>query len=155
MLALLPAFIVVLGALAIAAAPFYLAYSLLLRLILEVRWGRKGRRVLLVYSRSPHWQEYVETNWIPRLGDHAVILNWSDRSTWSRRSFAVWVFRHWAPALDYNPMAIIFPPFRRAQRIGFFYAFRDAKHGDPAKLRTAESKLFEFVETLDAPRPRT
>jgi hypothetical protein len=154
MLALLPVYFLILIPLVVVAAPFYLAYGLLLRLVLEIRWGRLGKRILLVYSRSPTWREHVETNWIPRLRDHAVVLNWSDRATWSRRnSFAVWIFRHWAPSHDFNPMAIVFPPFRRAQHIGFFYAFRDAKHGNLTKLQEAESKLFSLANDVGPPEP--
>src|SRR5262245_61751603 len=117
--ALLPLLLLLL-LLLVLGLPFYCAYRFLLRLAFEVIATTKGRRILFVYSRSPVWQEYVETNWIPRLRDHAMVLNWSDRATWkSRSSFAVWVFRRWAPAENFNPMAIVFPPFRRARRVGF------------------------------------
>jgi hypothetical protein len=97
------------------------------------------------------WQEYVEKNWLPRLGDHAMVLNWSDRASWKgRRSFAVWVFRHWAPSEDFNPMAIVFPRFRTAKRIGFYYAFRDWKHGKEEVLRYAEKQLFAYVAEVQS-----
>jgi len=121
-------------------------YRVLLRLVVEVVIMAKGRRIILVYSRSPVWQEYVEDNWLPRLRDHAMVFNWSDRSSLTqRRSFAAWVFRHWAPRDNFNPMAIVFPRFRLAKRIGFYYAFRDWKHGKERALKEAESQLFAFV----------
>src|SRR5918911_507082 len=46
-------------------------------------WGARGRDLLLVYSNSPNWQPYVEANWLPRWGERAVVLNWSERSRWS------------------------------------------------------------------------
>jgi hypothetical protein len=50
---------------------------------LRARWeathGKFGRRVLLVYSSSPNWQEYVEEDLLRRLDPHVVTLNWSDR----------------------------------------------------------------------------
>ena len=47
------------------------------------RWGGQGKRLLLVYSNSPNWQAYVEGNWLPQLESIAVVLNWSERSTWA------------------------------------------------------------------------
>lgn len=47
-------------------------------------------------------------------------------------------------------MAILFPSFGRARRVGFYYAFRDARHGDEAPLRKAEDMLFKFIDTLEA-----
>lgn len=132
--------------------PFYWGYGLVLRLAVEILWGVQGRRILLVYSRSPVWQEYIETNWLPRLRDHAIVLDWSDRANWKRRrSFAVWVFRHWAPSENFNPMAILFPRFRRSRTIGFYYAFRDWKHGKDRSLKEAESHLFAFAGGLRRP----
>jgi hypothetical protein len=126
--------------------PFFVAYRFLLRLAFEALVTAKGRRILLVYSRSPVWQEYIERNWLPVLADQAMVLNWSDRASWKgRRSFAAWVFRHWAPSDNFNPMAIVFPGFRPAKRIGFYYAFRDWKHGKEEPLRDAEKQLFAYV----------
>jgi hypothetical protein len=129
--------------------PFYFIYRFFLRLAFEALVGAKGRRVLLVYSRSPVWQEYVETNWLPRIGDRAMVLNWSDRAKWKRRSsFAVWVFRHWAPSENFNPMAIVFPQFRPAKRVGFYYAFRDLKHGKVQAMEAAERQLFAYINEV-------
>ena len=130
--------------------PFYLVYRLLLRIAVELVWGLRGRRILLVYSRSPIWQEYVETNWLPRLGKTAVVLNWSDRSAWRRRdSLTVWVFRHWAPSRNFNPMALLFPPLRPTRQISFYRAFHDWKQGKIEALRVAESELFSFAKSLE------
>lgn len=129
--------------------PFYLAYLFLVRLLVEIFWGLRGRRVLLVYSRSPVWREYVETKWLPELGDHAVVLDWSDRATWTlTRPLAAWVFGAWQPSRDFNPMVILIPRFARIRRIGFYYAFRDSKHGDDTALERAECELFSFVREL-------
>jgi hypothetical protein len=126
--------------------PFFVVYRVLLRLAVEVVVSANGRRILLVYSRSPVWQEYIERNWLPALADHAMVLNWSDRESWKQRpSFAVWVFRHWAPTKDFNPMVIVFPAFRPAKRVGFYYAFGDWKHGRDGALRDAEKQLFAHL----------
>ena len=129
--------------------PFYLTYRLILRFVVELRWAVRGRRILLVYSRSPVWQAYIETNWLPLLRDHAMVLNWSDRAAWRHtQPFAARVFRHWAPDVNFNPMAILLGRFPRTRHIGFYYAFRDWKHGNEGALRAAESQLFGFVEGL-------
>ncbi len=132
--------------------PFYWCYRLLLRSVVEILWAARGQRILLIYSRSPVWQHYIETTWLPRLRDHAVVLNWSDRATWRQTNpFAAWVFRHWSPSENFNPMAILFPTFPRTRRIGFYYAFRDWKHGKGNSLHEAETQLFEFVAELRKP----
>ena len=59
----------------VAGIPFYFAYRLLLRLFVELTWLSRGRRILLVYSRSPVWQPYIESNWLPRLNEQAIVLN--------------------------------------------------------------------------------
>jgi hypothetical protein len=134
----------------ILLAPFYWAYRFLLRCLVEILWGWGGKRVLLVYSRSPHWHEYIESQWLPRLARHAVVLNWSDRAMWKAESpFAHRVFRALAPERDFNPMALLFRPWRPTQRVGFYYAFRDLRHGNCRTLQEAEERLFNFVERLE------
>jgi len=139
--------------LVLVGLPFYWLYRFLLRLVVESLWVTRGKRVLLVYSRSPVWQEYIETTWFPRLQPRAIVLNWSDRKNWRRVSpFAALVFRHWASGANFNPMVLVFTRFPRTRRIGFYYAFRDWKHGDDRALREAESQLFTLVEGLWKPR---
>ncbi|MAG94786.1 MAG: hypothetical protein CMJ48_13745 [Planctomycetaceae bacterium] len=148
LVALAPLVLAVLLLVVLLASCYYL-YRFLLRLILEVRLLAGGRRILLVYSRSPVWQEHVESNWLPRLGEQAMILNWSDRAKWYKQwSLPVCVFHFWAPSTDFNPMAIVFPPFRRAKRISFYRAFRDCKHGNQQTLKAAEDELFAYVDRL-------
>jgi len=152
LLLVLSPLLLLLLALLIVGLPFYGAYRILLRLAFEALVGIKGRRILLVYSRSPRWQEYVENHWLTQIRDHAMVLNWSDRATWkAHRSFAVWVFRHWAPSRNFNPMAIVFPRFQRARRIGFYHAFRDLEHGKEGPLRDAETQLFAWLGQLRRP----
>jgi hypothetical protein len=146
LLPLLPLFLLV----ALVAGIIFLAYGLLLRLAVELSWGVRGKRVLLVYSNSPHWQEYIESTWLPRLGPHAVVLNWSERSRWRKeRRFAARVFWHFSPYQGFNPMAILFPRLRLARRVSFYQAFRDMKHGKEATLREREETLFAFVAELE------
>ena len=120
---------------------------IVVRLVVELAWGWTGRRVLLVYSRSPVWQAYIEANWLPRLENRAIVLDWSNRSTWKfMRPFAATVFRLWSPGHDFNPSAYLIPTLRPVKHIGFHEAFRDWKHGNTAALEAAEERLFSFLE---------
>lgn len=119
---------------------------------LRTRWdrtfGRAGKRILLVYSRSPHWQDYIEQNWLPRLEGRIIVLNWSDRATWRRPfSLEVRVFRHWAGDREFNPLAILFPSRGRVRTVRFWRAFRDFKHAKDSQLRKAEEELFAFASS--------
>jgi hypothetical protein len=106
------------------------------------RWGGQGKRLLLVYSSSPNWQAYVEENWLPQLESLAVVLNWSERSTWvDRHPCEARIFRMWAGDREFNPVAIIIPADGPVRVIRFWQAFRDYKHGKDRTLRAAEAEL--------------
>lgn len=111
-----------------------------------------GKDLLLVYSNSPHWQSYVETNWIPRWESRAVILNWSERSKWNRNQPEVALFHALASEREYNPLAIVVPPRGRAIVVRFWKAFRDHKHGKIQKLQQQEAELERL---LAVPPPGT
>jgi len=131
--------------------PCYWAYGRWLRLRWEKTWAREGKRILLVYSRSPSWQDYIETNWLPRLTPHAVILDWSDRSQWPKRHpLEIRVFRYWGGDEEFNPLVVIFPIRGKVRTIRFWRPFRDFKHGNIGALRKAEAELFELVDELQA-----
>ena len=74
-----PIIVLVLLLLLLLLSPFYFLYRTVLRLAVELVWGIHGKRVLMVYSRSPNWEQYIESTWLPRIGSHATVLNWSDR----------------------------------------------------------------------------
>ena len=112
-------------------------------------WGSQGKDLLLVYSNSPHWQEYIETTWLPRWGNRATVLNWSDRSRWTDSS-AVELFRRFAGPREFNPLAIVVPKTGKPTVVRFWQAFRDNKHGKPLALRTAESRLDAVLQSHDA-----
>ena len=137
------------------------------------RWGRTGKRGLLVYSNSPHWQRYVEERWLPRLEDALVVLNWSDRAKWNRKHpFEAQLFRRFAGDREFNPLAVIFLPreqhatfkawwlaIKQGDAVGmlapsahdvkvirFWQPFRDFKHGKERALRQAEAELFAAID---------
>jgi hypothetical protein len=102
----------------------------------------EGRDLLIVYSNSPHWQAYVEREWLPRWSDRAVVLNWSERTQWSGWSPAVLLFRAFTGHQAFNPVAMVVPHWwGRPTVVPFWQAFRDLKHGKPAALRQAERQL--------------
>ena len=79
--------IVVGSVLLIALLPVFLLtytiYSAALYAVMWLAWCARGRNVLLVYSNSPSWQDYVETELIPKLPKNTIVLNWSERRMWS------------------------------------------------------------------------
>ena len=94
-------------------------------------WGGQGKDLLLVYSASPNWQQYVEERWLPQWGHRAVVLNWSERRSWPHPPPAeVDLFRVFGGQLEFNPLGIVVPSTgRRVHVVRFWQAFREHKHG--------------------------
>jgi hypothetical protein len=93
-------------------------------------WLTRGKDVLFVYSDSPIWRDYMLAEMLPLVKTRAVILNWSERSTWERWSLRVIAFRLFAGRKAFNPMLVVFRPFRLAKRFRFYSAFREWKQGN-------------------------
>ena len=125
----------------------YLLTGLVLHLMVWFFWCRCGRYVLLVYSDSPIWQGFFETNILPRLGERAVVLNWSHRNRW-RFSLAVRVFWYFAGPHDFNPIALVFRPFRRTRQFRFYQPFRQFKHGRTDAVTNLEHALYQYVDEV-------
>jgi hypothetical protein len=106
-----------------------------------VVWLPRGKDTLIVYSRSPNWMEYFEAGLIPHLERRAMILNWSDRAKWRTLDLRVLVFRAFGGRTSFNPMVILFRPFRWPEEFRFFESFRDLKHGKEQPLRDLEGRL--------------
>ena len=110
-------------------------------------WRPRGKDILIVYSNSPHWQGYVESQWLPRWGDRAVVLNWSERQSWrgSVRPEVV-LFETFRDSREFNPLAIVVPDVGRTVHVvRFWRAFRDFKHGKEPRLRAAEAMLRDHL----------
>ena len=135
-------YVAILSAFALPAV-FEWTKESILRARMVAAWQRRGIAGLLVYSESPHWQEYVEQEWLPRFSDRFVILNWSKRKTWrdslEKTLFGWYLGYEW----NYNPGIVMPRGMRRPLLFRFFYAFRDAKHGNLAALERLERRLFE------------
>jgi hypothetical protein len=99
-------------------------------LLVWLWWLPQRKDVLFVSSESPIWKEYMETQILPLIARRAITLNWTARREWPRWSFTVWVFRTLGGRSNFNPMVVLFRPFRRAMVLRFFSAFKDWKHGN-------------------------
>ena len=107
-------------------------------------WCLRGRDILFVYSDSPIWRSYIEEKLLPFLGRRAVVLNWSQRKQW-RFSLARLVFGHFWNHREFNPMAIVFRPFRLTRTFRFWQPFQDFKHGNPEALTKMENEFFKLI----------
>lgn len=123
---------------------FFAVASISLHAVIWTWWCLRGRDILFVYSDSPVWHVYIEQNILPRLGGRAVVLNWSQRKRW-RLSLASLAFQHFGGYRQFNPMAVVFRPFRRSQTFRFWQPFRDFKHGHSAPLHQLENELFTLI----------
>lgn len=117
--------------LALIAIVLHLLYRATLYLLVWTLWLPKGKDILLVYSNSPIWQEYMATQVLPLVQERAVVLNWSERKQWPKRSrsLEVAVFLHFGGRREYNPLVAVFRPARRARLFRFWSAFKDWKRG--------------------------
>ena len=107
---------------------------------------RRGRDVVVVYSESPKWKLYFESQIIPRLEGRSVVLNWSERRDWPEKyPWETRYVRRFAGDRGFNPCALVFLPNGRIKRVSFFDAFRDLKHGNPNPLQEAEYELFRLI----------
>jgi hypothetical protein len=123
----------------------YWIYRITLYLLIWLSWLRSGKDVLFIYSDSPIWHEYMTTQILPVVQERAVVLNWSERKTWQKRSLAVRVFNMFSGGRDFNPMVMLFRPFRGAKSFRFFPAFKAWKHGDTKKVEQLRSELMQAL----------
>ena len=123
----------------------YLIHGAALYVIVWLCWCTNGKHVLLVYSDSPVWHDYIKQNIIPRLPQSTIILNWSHRGTWRWYSLAVMVVQFFGGTREFNPMVIAFRPFRRAKTFRLWRAFKDYKHGKKATLESLERDMFAYL----------
>ncbi len=123
------------------AGLIYFLLGLFLSIMIWIIWGFQGRYILLVYSDSPIWKDVIENDVLPKILDKTIILNWSKRKHW-KPSLAVWIFHFFGGRRNFNPMAIVFHPFRFNKIFRFYEAFQDYKHGKSEKF---EKMMDEFL----------
>jgi len=125
----------------LALATLYISAGVVLYLAVWCWWLPRGRDTLIVYSDSPVWQSRMQEHVLAPVGTRAVVLNWSERRQW-KISLASAVFRYFGGTREFNPLAVVFRPFRRARVFRFWRPFRDWKHGRPQALEQLEAELF-------------
>lgn len=123
----------------------YLIADISLRFKFRKVATRQARFILFVYSDSRIWKSYIEQNLLPSIEDHAIILNWSERSQW-KMSWAVQAFHHWGGEKDFNPMAIVFCNLAKVRVFRFYSAFYEYQHGKITSLQKVESEFLELVK---------
>lgn len=124
---------------------FWLLYRVAMNLLVGICWCTRGKHAILVYSDSPIWHDYIEDNFIPRIPRTSVILNWSERHTWKWYSAPVMLAQHFGGDYEFNPLVIVFRPFRWTKTFRFWQAFQDHKHGNGQRLEAMEKDMFAFV----------
>jgi hypothetical protein len=126
----------------------YVLATILIYLSVWVFWNSRDIHLLYVYSNSPNWQEYIEKEILPNLPERKIVLNWSERKQWKKLSLAKIAFYHFGGGWqEYNPMAVIFRPFRRAKVFRFYEPFKDFKHGKPEALLKIETEFFQALKS--------
>jgi hypothetical protein len=128
--------------LALFAVASHLLYRALLHLLVWALWLPRGKDILFVYSDSPIWHEYMETQILPLVQERAIVLNWSERKKWSRLSLGVTVFRHFGGDGDFSPLVVLFQPLRSARLFRFWSAFKDWKRGYKEPVERLRQELF-------------
>jgi hypothetical protein len=131
--------------LAIAGLALHFLNKAAIYLLVWVCWLPRGKDVLYVSSDSPIWKEYMETEVFPLVAERAIVLSWSDRSKWPKWSFAVRVFRTFGHGRDFNPMVVLFRPFRRARIFRFLPAFQERKHGNSLSVEQLRRDLTQAL----------
>jgi len=119
---------------------------LLLYVLIWCIWLPRGRDALVVYSDSPIWRDYMLKKVVPLLKERAVLLNWSERRQWPKWSFTIHVFRSFGGRTAFNPMVVVFRPFRKAKFFRFWSAFKEWKHGQTVEVERLRHELDLYIE---------
>jgi hypothetical protein len=120
-------------------------HRLVLYTLIWRRWICKGKDILFVYSDSPIWREYMMEQVLPAVENRAIVLNWSERKQWPRWSLAKSAFSVFAGGKSYNPMVLVFRPFRRPRVFRFFGPFKAWKQGNPGQVERVRQDLFNAL----------
>ena len=149
----MPLAVIVLVPIAVIVGLVWVIAAVLLQLLVWGVWYPRGRYGLIVYSNSPVWQDYFEQHVLPHVRSRAAVLNWSERTRWTS-SLAVTLFRFFAGSRDFNPIAMVFKPFRWVESFRFYRPFKDYKHGRPEEVEVLRDELLRSLGALP-PRPGT
>ncbi len=136
---------------AILISPFLLVYGFMRKAWLihqfRMQWRNKGKHILFIYSDSPNWKGYIDSNIVPLIESKTVFLNWSKRSEWETdKPLEAKILETWGTAYEFNPMAIVFKSQWKIETVRFFKAFKDFKHGNNSLLKEKEQELLSYLQ---------
>ena len=133
----------------LAAVLLWLVIVLVIKLVIIIgvwfAWNPRGKDTLVVYSRSPYWQEYFEARLIPQIESRSLLLNWSDRACWPSWRLRTLAFRMFKGERDFNPMVLVFKPFHWPKSFRFYDSFIQHKHGREQPLIALEKQLAQCL----------
>jgi hypothetical protein len=129
------------GLLIMGVAAVRVLHGIGLLLVANHRMAQRGQRCVLVYSRSPVWESHILSNWVPRIGERAALLNWSDRANWGWSLEALLFNRFCRSSSNFNPAVIVLRGLHTPLVFRFFYAFQEAKTGRPEYLELLEGQM--------------
>jgi|SRR5690242_16530414 len=135
------ALIVALLPLILLALLLFALHRAILYVLVWLVWLPRGKDILVVYSNSPVWQEYMTEQVLPLVEDRAIVLNWSERSSWRKWRLTQQVFYSFGGHREFNPLVVLFRPLRRARLFRFWSAFKDWKHGHTENLEALKDDL--------------
>lgn len=130
---------------ALIALVLYWTHMFALYALVWTVWLPRGRDVLVVYSDSPIWSEYMRNEVLPLVEGRAFVLNWSERRNWKTWSLRVRVLRTFGGEQAFNPMVILFRPFRPARLFRFWLPFKDWKRGHRAPVDRLRQELVTLL----------
>lgn len=108
-----------------------------------------GKDLVLVYSNSPHWNDYIEANWLPKWGMRAVVVNLTRRNEWRREtSPEAQLLRGRREAS--HPFAVVIPRNGWEKYFWFRAAFQKRKFGDGIPLASMEAELEQALARASA-----
>lgn len=131
--------------LALISLTLYSAHRIALYVLVWALWLPRGKDILVVYSDSPIWHEYMATQVLPLVQQRAIVLNWSERNRWPRFSFRAHVFHSFGGSRECNPLVVLFRPFHRARTFRFWLPFEDWKRGYKEPVERLRQDLFSAL----------
>jgi hypothetical protein len=127
--------------LALLAVSFWALHRCSVWLLIQLWWLPRGKNVLVIYSDSPIWRDYMKQEIMPLVGDRSLVLNWSERRHWHWWFLSVHAFRSYGHSREFNPMVLLFRPAGRTKVFRFWQAFQDQQHGYPEPLIRLRQEL--------------
>jgi predicted Holliday junction resolvase-like endonuclease len=133
----------------IAMVIYLFIVEIIFRIAFQIYSNRTKKKIILVTSDSPIWQDYVNDNLLPLFGESVSVLNWSQRKLWDNSKWEVKAFRHWGGQSEFNPLVIINKNLFQVKVIRLYEAFVDYKHGKAGKLVKKEMEIRKAINAME------